>query len=154
MLIATLSTNIAANVIAPSNAFSNLYPQKISFRTGGIITGIIGILICPWILMDQISNVLIFVSGLLGPVLGVMLCDYYSIRKTELDLDELYKNKGIYSYRNGFNPSAMIALALGVVTALIGYFVPSLSALYSLSWFSGFFVSFLVYYLLMKRSRI
>ncbi len=152
MLIATLSTNIAANVIAPSNAFSNLWPQKISFRTGGIITGIIGIVICPWILMDQISNVLIFVSGLLGPVLGVMLCDYYLIRNTELDLDELYKENGIYSFRNGFNPSAMIALALGVITALVGYFVPALSALYSLSWFSGFFVSFLVYYIMMKRN--
>ncbi len=152
MLIATLSTNIAANVIAPSNAFSNLWPQKISFRTGGIITGIIGIIICPWYLMDQISNVLIFVSGLLGPVLGVMLCDYYSVRKTNLDLDELYKRNGIYSFRGGFNSAAMIALALGVIVALVGYFIPSLSALYSLSWFSGFFVSFIVYYILMRKT--
>jgi cytosine/uracil/thiamine/allantoin permease len=152
MLIATLSTNIAANVIAPSNAFSNLWPQKISFRTGGIITGIIGIIICPWFLMDQISNVLIFVSGLLGPVLGIMLCDYYSIRKTNLDLDELYKQNGIYSFNGGFNYAAMVALALGVFIALIGYYIPSLSALYSLSWFSGFFVSFIVYYILMRKA--
>jgi len=154
MLIATLSTNIAANVIAPSNAFSNLWPQKISFRKGGLLTGIIGIIICPWFLMDQISNVLIFVSGLLGPVLGVMLCDYYSIRKTKIDLDELYKEKGIYSFSGGFNPAAMIALALGVVVALVGYFIPSLSPLYSLSWFSGFFVSFIVYYILMRKEVI
>ncbi len=73
MIIATLSTNIAANVIAPANAFSNLYPQKISFRVGGVITGIIGIVICPWWLMDEISGILIFISGLLGPVLGVLL---------------------------------------------------------------------------------
>jgi len=153
MLIATLSTNIAANVIAPSNAFSNLIPRKISFRSGGVITAVIGIIICPWILMDQISNILIFVSGLLGPVLGVMLCDYYIIRKTKIELAELYKENGIYSFSGGFNSAAMIALFLGILIAIIGYFVPSLSALYSLSWFSGFFVSFAVYYLLMRKTK-
>ena len=153
MLIATLSTNIAANVIAPSNAFSNLIPQKISFRSGGVITAIIGIIICPWILMDSISTILIFVSGLLGPVLGVMLSDYYLVRKTTISLADLYKENGLYSFTNGFNPAAMIALVAGVFIAIIGYFIPALSALYSLSWFSGFFVSFVVYYILMKNEK-
>lgn len=152
MLIATLSTNIAANVIAPSNAFSNLIPQKISFRSGGVITALIGIIICPWILMDSISNILIFVSGLLGPVLGVMLSDYYLVRKTKINLAELYKQQGIYSFSNGFNPAAMIALVAGVFIAIIGFFIPALSALYSLSWFSGFIVSFIIYYILMKKN--
>ncbi|MGK0315250.1 MAG: cytosine/uracil/thiamine/allantoin permease [Saprospiraceae bacterium] len=153
MIIATLSTNIAANVIAPANAFSNLNPKKISFKMGGLITGIIGIIICPWYLMDQISNILIFISGLLGPVLGIMLSDYYLLRKMEIPLSELYKEEGQFKYSGGFNISAMIALGLGVFVAIIGYFVPSLDALYKLSWFSGFFVSFFAYYLLMKSKK-
>ncbi len=152
MLIATLSTNIAANVIAPANAFSNLMPKKIDFRTGGIITGVIGIIICPWWLLDEISSVLIFVSGLLGPVLGILLADYFIVRKKELQVADLFIVDGIYSYSSGFNKAAMWALVLGVTTALIGYWVPALSFLYSLSWFSGFLVSFVVYMLMMKRS--
>ncbi len=151
MIIATLSTNIAANVIAPANAFSNINPKLISFRTGGIITGILGIIICPWWIMDEISSILIFVSGLLGPVLGIMLADYYSIRKTNIDLDELYKERGTFYYNGGFNNAAMIALVVGVLVALIGFFVPALEALFKLSWFSGFIVSFVIYYFMMKK---
>lgn len=150
MIIATLSTNIAANVIAPANAFSNLSPKNIPFKYGGLITGIIGILICPWYIMNEVSDILIFVSGLLGPVLGIMLSDYYWVRKTEMPLADLYKRKGAFTYNGGFNMAAMIALALGVFVAIIGYFVPTLDALYKLSWFSGFLVSFIVYKLLMN----
>ncbi|MBT8233202.1 MAG: hypothetical protein HKO66_11220, partial [Saprospiraceae bacterium] len=153
MIIATLSTNIAANVIAPANAFSNLNPKKISFKMGGLITGIIGIIICPWYLMDQISNILIFISGLLGPVLGIMLSDYYLVRNMEIPLDELYKEEGKFKYYKGFNIAAMIALVLGVIVAIIGYYIPSLDALYKLSWFTGFIVSFVAYYLLMKNKK-
>lgn len=152
MLIATLSTNIAANVIAPSNAFSNLWPKKISFKTGGTITGIIGIIIMPWWLLDEISGFLIFVSGLLGPVLGILIADYYLVRKKSLKLSELYKEEGVYSYgKTGFNKAAMIALLVGVFLALIGYWVPALNFLYSLSWFTGFIISFVLYYILMKK---
>ena len=151
MLIATLSTNIAANVIAPANAFSNLSPRKISFRMGGTITGVIGILICPWLLLDQISGILIFVSGLLGPVLGILLSDYFLVRKKHLNLPELFKVKGIYAFGgSGFNPAAMVALLAGVLFALIGMWVPVLAFLYSLSWFSGFIVALVVYYLMMR----
>ncbi len=152
MIIATLSTNIAANVIAPANAFSNLFPKKISFRMGGIITGIIGILIAPWWLLNEISGFLIFVSGLLGPVLGILIADYYFIRKKTLALAELYKEEGAYSYgKTGFNKAAMIALFAGIFLALIGYWVPQLNFLYTLSWFTGFIISFVLYYLLMKK---
>jgi len=152
MLIATLSTNIAANVIAPSNAFSNLLPKKISFKKGGTITGILGILIMPWWLLNEISGFLIFVSGLLGPVLGILIADYFLIRKKKLELAELYKEEGIYSYKKtGFNKAAMIALFVGVFLALIGYWVPALNFLYSLSWFTGFIISFVLYVLLMKK---
>ncbi|MEE9372851.1 MAG: NCS1 family nucleobase:cation symporter-1 [Saprospiraceae bacterium] len=152
LIIATLSTNIAANVIAPANAFSNLWPSKISFRTGGIITAFIGIIICPWWIMNEISNLLIFVSGLLGPVLGILICDYFLIRNKVLNIQELFKINGIYSYGGGgFNNAAIIALFIGVVIALIGYWVPALNFLYTLSWFTGFFVSFGLYYLLMTK---
>ena len=154
MIIATLSTNIAANVIAPSNAFSNLWPKKISFRTGGLITGIIGILIAPWWLLNEISGFLIFVSGLLGPVLGILIADYFLVRKKKLALAELYKEGGIYNYgKTGFNKAAMIALFVGVFVALVGYWVPQLDFLYSLSWFTGFAISFVLYYLLMKNHK-
>ncbi len=154
MIIATLSTNIAANVIAPSNVFSNLFPKKISFRSGGVITGLIGIVICPWWLMNEISEILVFISGLLGPVLGIFIADYFLIRKKEIQLIELYKENGIYSYHNGFNRAAMFTFLIGVTVAIIGYFVPALSILYSLSWFTGFILSFAVYYLLMKKKHV
>lgn len=154
MIIATLSTNIAANVIAPSNAFSNLWPRKISFSTGGLITGIIGILIAPWWLLNEISGFLIFVSGLLGPVLGILIADYFLVRKKKLALAELYKEGGVYNYgKTGFNKAAMIALFVGVFLALVGYWVPQLDFLYSLSWFTGFIISFVVYCLLMKNNK-
>ncbi len=154
LLIATLSTNIAANVIAPANAFSNVWPKKISFKTGGILTGILGIIICPWLLLNEISGILIFISGLLGPVLGILLSDYYLIRKKEIQLAELYKVNGVYSYTNGFNLSALFSLILGVAVALIGYFIPSLGFLYTFSWFTGFLVSFVTYYLLMRNTNV
>lgn len=148
MLIATLSTNIAANVIAPANAFSNLSPGKISFRTGGVITGIIGIIICPWWLMNEISGILIFISGLLGPVLGILLCDYFILRKKELNLPELYNPTGIYAYGgSGFHKAGLIALLAGLLSALIGYWIQALESLYKMSWFTGFIVSFIVYYI-------
>ena len=151
MIVATLSTNIAANVIAPANAFSNLLPKQLSFRGGGIVTAIIGIIICPWWLLDEISGILIFISGLLGPVLGILICDYYIIRKKTLQLSELYKTEGVYNYVNGFNIQAMISLAVGVLLALAGYWIPAIGFLYSLSWFTGFSISFALYYFLMKN---
>ncbi|MCB0757128.1 MAG: NCS1 family nucleobase:cation symporter-1, partial [Flavobacteriales bacterium] len=145
MLIATLSTNIAANVIAPANAFSNIFPKKVSFRMGGVIAGLIGIVICPWWLLDEISGILIFVSGLLGPVLGILLCDYFVIRKHTLSVPDLYAVNGKYTFTSGFNLVAVFALVCGVLVALVGYWVKPLEVLYELSWFSGFAVAFLVY---------
>ena len=148
MLIATLSTNIAANVIAPSNAFSNLMPKKINFKMGGLITGIIGIIICPWWLMDEISGILIFISGLLGPVLGILISDYYLVNKKQIKLADLYKEDGVYA---GFNSAAMITLVVSISIALVGYWVPALEFLYSLSWFTGFTISFFLYWILTKK---
>ena len=153
LLIATLTTNIAANVIAPANAFANLWPRSISFRRGGLITGVVGVVIAPWLLFDRISELLVCVSGFLGPVLGVMLADYYWTRRMRISLPDLFDPRGAYRYRKGVNPAAMIALAGGVATALVGYFVQSLQWLYTASWFTGFLVSFLVYGLLARGTE-
>lgn len=153
MIIATLSTNIAANVIAPANAFANMFPRSLSFRGGGTITGIVGILICPWWLMNDISAILIFVSGLLGPVLAILIADYFVIRKTRLDLPGLFNPVGPYAFSGGFHIPALIALVVGIFTAVIGLWVPQLEFLYNLSWFSGFIVAFVVYAVLAKRPQ-
>ncbi len=153
MIIATLSTNIAANVIAPANTFSNLAPTKISFRAGGIIAAVIGIIIMPWWLLDEISGLLIFVSGFLGPVLGILICDYYIIRGKEYNLASFFDVNGEFCYKSGFNLSAMYAFAIGIALALIGLFVSALSFLYTLSWFTGFIAAFIVYYILMKNNN-
>lgn len=155
MIIATLSTNIAANVIAPANAFSNILPKKISFRTGGIITGIIGIIIFPWLLLNEIQGLLIDVSAVLGPVLAILVCDYYLIRKKKIELAALYKTKGIYSFGgSGFNKNAIITLVLGAFIAIGGKWIPVMSSLYAISWFSGFIISFILYYFLMRKQKV
>lgn len=152
MIIATLSTNIAANVIAPAYAISNLFPKSISFRTGGVIAGLIGVMMCPWWLMNEISGILIFVSGLLGPVLAILLCDYFLLRRKSLNVAALYAVDGEYRYTGGINWNAMIALLLGAVAGLIGKWIPALEPFYRVSWFTAFATAFLLYYLLMKRN--
>ena len=97
---------------------------------------------------------MIFVSGLLGPVLGILVTDYFLIRKKQVNLAQLYKENGAYSYNNGFNNTAILALFIGIFIALIGYWVPVLNFLYSLSWFTGFVISSLIYYLLMKKRKL
>ncbi|HVP00675.1 MAG TPA: NCS1 family nucleobase:cation symporter-1 [Bryobacteraceae bacterium] len=154
LLIATLNTNIAANVVSPSNDFSNLNPRRISFRTGGIITGVIGILLMPWRLLgdfsDYIFGWLVGYSGLLGPIAGIMIADYFVLRKCDLDVDALYHAGGKYPNVNG---NAMVALAAGIAVALVGLVVPPLRWLYDYAWFVGFFVAGSLYLLLMRRSK-
>jgi NCS1 family nucleobase:cation symporter-1 len=157
ILIATLNVNIGANVVSPSNDFSNLYPRLISFRTGGLITGFLGLAMCPWKLLATpdayIFGWLVGYSGLLGPVAGIMVADYFLIRKTELDVNSLYHREGIYYYTKGINPRAMVALLLGVVIALIGVFVPSLHFLYDYAWFVGFFTAGITYVAMMRAAE-
>jgi nucleobase:cation symporter-1, NCS1 family len=157
LLIATLNVNIGANVVSPSNDFSNLAPGLISFRTGGLITGFLGLAMMPWKLMSSFGNYifgwLIGYSGLLGPVAGIMVADYFLIRGTRLDTVSLYRRGGPYEYTRGINPRAIIALVAGVTVALIGLAVPSLRFLYDYAWFVGFFVAASSYYLLMLGYR-
>ena len=158
LTLATLTTNLAANVVSPSIGFANLAPKKISLRTGGIITGILGIIIQPWKLLADptgyIFTWLIGYSALLGAIAGVLLSDYFLVRKSELDLPSLYKEDGAYSYKNGVNPIAVVALAAGILPCVPGFLgtvklfstSPFFMSLYNYAWFVSFFLSGLVYW--------
>jgi len=154
ILLATLNVNIGANVVSPANDFSNLWPRGISFRTGGVITCFMGIALMPWKLMtDYRTFILGWLGGyaaFLGPVAGIMICDYFVIRRRELKVDDLYLRDGIYEYAHGFNWRAIVSLALGAATALAGLAAPRTRVLYDYSWFVGFAVSFAAYYAAMR----
>ncbi len=156
LMLATLNTNVAANVVSPSNDFSNLNPRLISFRTGGLITGVVGVCMMPWKLLSDFSAYifgwLVGYSGLLGPVAGVMIADYFILRRTRLKLDDLYMRDGAYEYDGGVNWRAVIALVLGIAVALLGLVVAPLRFLYDYAWFVGFAVAGGIYLLLMQRS--
>jgi NCS1 family nucleobase:cation symporter-1 len=157
VLVATLNVNIGANVVSPSNDFSNLAPRLISFRTGGLITGFLGLAMMPWKLMSTFGTYifgwLVGYSGLLGPVAGIMVADYFLIRGTHLDVASLYHRGGPYEYSRGLNPRAVVALVVGVFVALIGLAVPPVRFLYDYAWFVGFFLSATIYYVLMLRFK-
>ena len=152
LLLATLNVNVAANVVSPANDFSNLYPKRISFRTGGLITCALGIAMQPWKLLanygSYIFGWLVGYSGFLGPIAGVLICDYFVVRRKILVAGDLYRRGGLYEYSGGWNPRALFALAAGAGVAFIGLFYPPLRFLYDYAWFVGLLVSFAVYYAL------
>ncbi|MCX6170342.1 MAG: NCS1 family nucleobase:cation symporter-1 [Ignavibacteriales bacterium] len=156
LMVATLTTNIAANVVSPANDFANLYPKKITFIRGGMMTAILGIVIMPWKLLSDYSAYifgwLVGYSGFLGPIAGILICDYFLIKKKKLNVLDLYKRNGEYEFSNGFNLKAIYSLLAGIFVALIGLLVPSLRFLYDYSWFVGFAVSFILYLVLMRKS--
>jgi nucleobase:cation symporter-1, NCS1 family len=164
--IATLSTNIAANVVSPANAIINLAPEKATFRIGGMVTAGIGIAIFPWKLIETtggyIFTWLIGYSALLGPIGGILIADYFLLRKTELDLEALYQKSGKYWYSNGINYKALMALVIGVLPNVPGFLqaagfvsdVPGIfTSIYTYAWFVGFFVSGGLYLGLMKMGK-
>lgn len=166
--LATLAMNAAANVVAPANDFSNLCPSKIDFKKGGLITAIIGVVIMPWkLILDPTGYIftwLIGYSALLGPIAGILLVDYFSIRKSNVKVDDLYKHSGSYSYNKGYNNNALIALACGVLPNLPGFLLqikllpidmfPSfINDLYQYAWFTGLFLSSISYFMLMSNVK-
>lgn len=166
LTLATLTTNLAANVVSPAISFSNLAPRHISRRAGGIITGIIGIAMMPWKLVADPSGYiftwLIGYSALLGPIGGILIADYFVVRRTQLNVADLYRTDGEYAYRGGFNPAAILALVVGVVPNIPGFLgtinaVEGVSAfwmnLYSYAWFTGFGSAFVAYLVLRKLIR-
>lgn len=168
LCIATLATNIAANVVSPANDFAHLWPRMISFRTGGLITGVIGILIQPWKLIADPSGFilkwLVAYSALLGAVGGVLIADYFVLRRTKLDLPGLYRRQGPYWYSGGFNAAALIATALGIAPCVPGFLAtvseraadrlpPMWTEIYHYAWFLSFAVAFVAYLVLMATRR-
>src|SRR5262247_3545843 len=141
-VVATLAVNIAANVVSPANDFANAFPRWISFRTGGLITGIFGIIMQPWKLLadpDQyIFRWLVGYSGGLGSIAGVLIADYWLVRRKKLVLGDLYRTQGTYTYDGGWNWRAVLATLIGCALAWIGLIVPALRPLYDFAWFVGF----------------
>ncbi len=166
---AQLTTNMAANVVSPSNDFSNLNPRLISYVTGGLITAVIGILMMPWKLMASmgayIFTWLIGYSGLMGAIAGILICDYWVLRKQHLNLEGLFDPKGPYSYSNGFNWRAIVALVVAIAPVVPGFIRAAttpggqvanpgfLDTLYTYAWFVTFALGFGIYYVLMKASK-
>lgn len=165
LCLATLATNIAANVVSPANDFAHLAPRLISFRVGGLITGIIGMLMMPWKLLADPSGYiftwLIGYSSLLGAIGGILIGDYFIVRKTSLDLVSLYETGGQYWYRGGINWTAIVALFVGIAPCVPGFIKtvhpatgwvpPAMVTLYSYAWFVSFGIA-LVTYVLMTLS--
>lgn len=155
LLIATLNVNVAANVVSPANDFSNLSPRRISFRTGGLITCFVGVLMQPWKIManygSYIFGWLVGYSGFLGPIAGVLICDYFIIRRKNLSAQDLYQRGGVYEYSRGIHWRGIVSLLAGIGVAFIGLFIPALRILYNYAWFVGFAVSFFAYLVLTNK---
>src|SRR5687767_2231445 len=165
---AQLTTNMAANVVSPSNDFSNLNPKRISYVLGGLITALIGVVMMPWKLMDSMGGYiftwLIGYSGLMGAIAGILICDYWVLRKQRLDLAGLFETSGPYSYSKGFNIRAMIALVVAIAPVVPGFLRAAttrggqvanpnlLDTLYTYAWFVTFALGFVIYYVLMRSN--
>ena len=154
-VVATLAVNIAANVVSPANDFANAFPRAISFKTGGLITGLLGIAIQPWRLLADPSGYiftwLLGYSGGLGSIAGVLIADYWIVRRTQLRLEDLYLTGGAYRYTSGWHVPGAVATLAGCAAAWSGLFIPVLRPLYDYAWFIGFGVAAFVYLALARR---
>jgi len=150
VVVATVAVNIAANVVSPANDFSNAFPRWIRFKTGGLITGLLGIAMRPWRLLDDPSQYifswLVGYSGGLGSIAGVLIADYWVVRRKRLRLEDLYLTHGTYRYAAGWNWRAVVATLAGCALAWGGIVVPALKPLYSYGWFVGFFAAAILYW--------
>jgi NCS1 family nucleobase:cation symporter-1 len=154
VVVATLAVNIAANVVSPANDFANAFPKFISFRTGGLITGILGVVVMPWRLLADPSGYifgwLVAYSGGLGSIAGVLIADYWIVRDRKLSLPDLYLENGEYTYAAGWNWRAVVATVAGCALAWGGLVIPALKPLYDYAWFVGFGTAFVVHLALMR----
>jgi len=169
LCIATLATNIAANVVSPANDFANLAPRAISFRTGGLITGLVGIVMMPWKLVANphgyVFTWLVGYSALLGPIGGILIADYFVWRRRHLNVTALYDPNGEYRYTGGVSFVALAAFVLGALPSVPGFLIettilsansvaPFIKGLYSYAWFIGFGIAFVVYLIGRKLTAV
>ncbi|MGQ0816143.1 MAG: NCS1 family nucleobase:cation symporter-1 [Gemmatimonadota bacterium] len=170
VLLAQLTTNMAANVVSPSNDFSNLSPKRISYIKGGLITAVLGIAIMPWKLYADaaayIFTWLIGYSSLMGALGGILIADYWVVRRQQLSVPDLFKLEGKYTYSGGYNLRAVFALGLALIPVIPGFIRaattpggtvanPSIvDHLYTYAWFVTFAISFVYYSLVMRKTSI
>ncbi len=169
VMLAQLTTNMAANVVSPANDFSSLWPRRISYATGGLITAVIGIVIMPWKLYADagayIFTWLIGYSSLMGAIGGILIADYWFIRRRELVLADLFKLNGAYTYSSGTNWRAMVALVVAILPVLPGFLRAASTpggriasptvwdSLYTYAWFVTFAISFVLYSVISRSRR-
>lgn len=166
LLLATLTTNLAANVVAPANGFSNIAPRHISFKMGGYITAGLGIAIMPWKLLESAGSYLfvwlVGYSSLLGPIAGILISDYFFVRRCRLNTSAFYQRNGEYEYHKGWNLYGLLALLLGIAPSIAGFLTaigvldnaPALLVrIYDYAWFVGAFTAGVFYYLFMRLNR-
>ena len=169
IMLAQLTTNMAANVVSPANDFSSLAPKKISYVAGGLITAAIGVLMMPWRLYADASAYiftwLIGYSSLMGAIGGILIADYWIVRRRQLSLDDLFKMEGRYSYTRGVNWRAMAVLAVSILPVVPGFLRAAstpggqvgnpnvLDSLYTYAWFVTFALSFALYIATFRSAR-
>jgi len=157
IVISSITVNVGANLVAPARAAENLWPRRITFSIGAILTGLFAIAMQPWYLMSNFQNLIFgFLGGygaLLGPIDGIAIADYWIVRRRRLALRELYQVNGRYSYSSGVNKNGIYALIIGIVIPLAGLVIPSLSFLWSNAWTIGLLVAMAVYSYLMRDDK-
>jgi NCS1 family nucleobase:cation symporter-1 len=167
VMLAQLTTNMAANVVSPANDFSSLSPRRISYVTGGLITAAVGILMMPWKLYADaaayIFTWLIGYSSLMGAIGGILIADYWMLRRRELALADLFKLDGRYTYERGVNRRAILVLIAATLPVLPGFLRAAATPggqiaqpmfwdqLYTYAWFVTFGLSFSLYWLVSRR---
>ncbi|EIT84804.1 Permease for cytosine/purines uracil thiamine allantoin [Fictibacillus macauensis ZFHKF-1] len=155
--IASLTINVGANIVAPARAIENLYPKRITFGLGALITGVFAILMQPWYIMSNFGNYIFGWLGtygaLLGPIDGIAIADYWLVRKKQMALQELYDPKGRYSYSSGYNKNGIYALLIGVAIPLLGLIIPGARFLWDNAWTFGLFIALFTYTYFMRNDH-
>ncbi|GAB5898915.1 NCS1 family nucleobase:cation symporter-1 [Mycolicibacterium mageritense] len=158
LLVLTIAVNLMANFVAPIYALTNLFPRKLNFARAGVVSAVIGLVILPWNLYNSPAVIVYFLGGLgalLGPLFGVIIADYWLLRRTKVNVPALYTEDpdGIYFYRNGFNPRAIAAFVPAAVISLVIAFTPALHAVAPFSWFFGAGIGAVMYLLVADRTQ-
>ncbi|MFJ6415250.1 NCS1 family nucleobase:cation symporter-1 [Paeniglutamicibacter sp. NPDC091659] len=158
LLVLTIAVNLMANFVAPIYALTNLFPKHLNFRRAGMISGVIGLLILPWNLYNSPAVITYFLGGLgaiLGPLFGIIMADYWIMRRAKVNIPDLYRTdpKGTYFFTRGVNFRAVIALVVSAVAALILAFSPAFTHLSSFAWFIGSGLGAIVYLAIAKHGQ-
>jgi NCS1 family nucleobase:cation symporter-1 len=157
VILSSVTINVGANVMAPARAFENLWPKRITFAIGAVLTGLLSLAMQPWYVLATFATYIFSWLGTYGAMLGsfdgIAIADYWLVRKRRLDLAQLYTPAGIYSYAKGVNVRAVVALGIGWGVALLGLAVPALRFLWSGGWIFSLLGALLAYWALMRGER-